>query len=698
MSKRWAKRSALLLTCVLALAAPGVTAPVKAADATIRVALFIDTGKGYRGVVPTVTLTSDSGLDVKLAGSQGTTALPVGNPHAARFRVDEFTVLAAETADLGDARRVAQQLSQQKLDVSILSEPIGGNQRYEVVSGSFATYDAAQTQADTIAQKTGKPVRVKGPYHLEAGRFASLKEANHWENAFEGSGLTAHTVLVPNGKNISYAVWLGDETSKQALDKIRSTASSLYPDFSYKQPAADAYAIVQQEVQAGGNGGDVIPRYTFSPKAKLIVQAKGGGGVPVVGVEERDHRKYRGQIELSSYNGHLTVVNELPLDQYLYGVVGTEMATGWPLEALKAQAVLARTLAVGQGNKYGVANVSDTVYEQAYYGFTREAADIRQAVDETAGEVIRYHGKLTESLFYSNAGGMTADGIEAWGNPVPYLKPVESDDSYPATVAKTWYRVALSDGTIGYVRSDLVDLAPDKNPIGLATGTINTDNVNFRIGPSTSYHRAILSLPIGTPVTILASEPEENAYRWLRGPYTGQEMAAMINASQQRNKGAMLSGPVQSLTVTQTGPSGRVLAMEADGTPIAVSSPDGFRAVFRQGENSLRSTKFTVEQMGAYTVLGAGGQESVFPQAGFGLKVMGAGVGPREANGTGDQFLISDGQTLRVASKQPMFVIRGYGFGHGLGLSQFGAKAMAEQGYDYKQILQHYYQDVTIGP
>ncbi|MCK9912312.1 SpoIID/LytB domain-containing protein, partial [Microbacteriaceae bacterium K1510] len=83
-------------------------------------------------------------------------------------------------------------------------------------------------------------------------------------------------------------------------------------------------------------------------------------------VEEREQRKYRGTIELSSYKSHLAVINELPLEQYLYGVVGSEMVAGWPLEALKTQAVLSRTRAVNQGNKYGIANLSDTVLEQAY--------------------------------------------------------------------------------------------------------------------------------------------------------------------------------------------------------------------------------------------------------------------------------------------------------------------------------------------
>ncbi len=691
MNKRlWGRRTLLAVT-LLTLTFSSIEASASAAQKNIRVALFIDTGQGYRNTVPALTLTSEKGFTLTLTGKQGTTSLPDVDEETLRFRVDEFQLMVAETGNLNEAQRVAQQLGQRKIDAEILAE---GHNLYRVISGSYDTYQLAAAQAKTVAQITGRNPLVKGPYRLEMDRFKSLKDARKWEEAFEESGISAYTVLLGDGKKESYAVWIGDGITEESLSNLEATASSLFPDFSYRQPSASSYVLVKREVVAGS--GETVDNYTFSPQAKLTV-APQRGGTPLIGVEEREGRRYRGEMELSDYKGKLTLVNELPVDQYLYGVVGSEMASGWPLEALKAQAVLARTRALAQNNKYGIAQVSDTVLEQAYFGYDKESADVRKAVDKTEGEVLTYRGKLIDALFYSNAGGMTADGSEVWGNKVPYLRPVESDDAYPAMSANLWYLVALQDGTLGYVRNDFITLNGETNALGLQIGEVNTHNLNFRSGPSTIYHKAILSLPLKTEVTIIKQEPEENAFAWTRGPYTASEITSMINSSQKLNKGPTFKDPIEKLEVTKRGPSGRVLEIEADGKELKVSSPDSYRSVFKQGESGLRSTKFEIEEMGTYTVLGANDKKSSYPRTGRELYAKGVEREISTANGFADSFLILDGQgSVRVATKEQMYLIRGNGFGHGLGLSQYGAKAMAEQGYDYREILQHYYQDINI--
>lgn len=695
MRKRW--KVFILAASMLSLSIPCSNGPVDAAGKNIRVALFIDNGQGYRGVVPSVTLSSDRGLDISLVDEEGSTGLPDISDNTVRFGVDQYYFVVRETNDLIEAQQIAQKLGQRKIDASIQLEQRGGTPVYLVVSGSYGTAQTAAGQSNAIAQATNIQPVLKGSYHLEAEQFNSLQEAQEWENAFELSGISAHTVLLPENRKTTYAVWIGDESSEEELHSVEAAAKSVFPNFSYKRPSAGSYVIMKKEAFAGGAEQNVW-KYVFSPEAKLVVSPEKGSGTPVIEVEERESRKYRGKIELSQHKGNLAVINELPLEQYLYGVVGSEMATGWPLEALKTQAVLARTKAVSQGDKYGIADVSDTVLEQAYYGYTREAEDIRDAVDETEGEVITYKGKVIVPYFYSNAGGMTADGTEVWGNPVPFAKPVESDDAAPMLAAKTWYRVALQDGSIGYIRSDFLTFTGEVNPMGLKVAATNADNLNFRAGPSTTYHRVLSTLSAGTVVTAIETEQEENAFSWTRGPYTSEEITAMINASQDRNKAARFTSPIQSLQVTQRGPSGRVLQMEADGQVIASPSPDAHRSIFRQGDSMLRSSKFEVEEMGTYTVLGAGGEQISYPSAGFELQAIGAdGSGPLPANGYSDQFLIYNGGGLwRVAAKQQAFLIRGNGFGHGLGVSQFGAKAMAEQGYDYKDILKHYYSGIKI--
>ncbi|MGA3513522.1 hypothetical protein ACE5SQ_18530, partial [Lactiplantibacillus plantarum] len=117
--------------------------------------------------------------------------------------------------------------------------------------------------------------------------------------------------------------------------------------------------------------------------------------------------------------------------------------------------------------------------------------DIRKAVDETEGEVITYKGKVAESLFYSNAGGLTADGTEVWGNEVPYIRSVMSDDTEPLEKAALWYQVSLGDGTFGFIRSDLVRETGLTNALGLKEAVVTGDGINLRSGPSTAYHRVL---------------------------------------------------------------------------------------------------------------------------------------------------------------------------------------------------------------
>ncbi|MGG1663224.1 SpoIID/LytB domain-containing protein [Brevibacillus sp. NRS-1366] len=644
MKKKWMGR--VLSVGLITVALVGGQVPVKAASDNIRVALFVDTGQGYRGVVPSVTLTTEKGMEVTLTGPGGKTELPDLKGDAARYRVDEYHLVVLETNDWNHAQQVAQQMSQRKYEGSIQVAGRNGQTVYQVVSGTYDTYQTATAQAKTVSQATGQKPIVKGPFRMEAGQFKSLNEAQKWQAAFEQKGIPAYPVILSDGGKANYAVWIGDEVSYDAASALARKAIVSFPGFSYQPPASQSYVVLKQD--AYGSPDETIWKYVFSPQAKLTARANKAGSESLIRVVERDQRMYRGEMELSEYNGHLTLVNELPMDDYLYGVVGSEMAPDWPVEALKTQAVLSRTRAVWQGNKYGIANVSDTVIEQAYYGIAKESDVVREAVDETRGEIIYYQGKPVESLFYSNAGGMTADGTEVWGNPVPYLRSVMSDDTYPMERANLWYRVMSSDGTTGYVRNDLVTDTGKKNAKGQRVAVISSENTNLRSGPSTTYHRVLSTLPSGAEVAVISEEAEENAYSWTRGPYTPAELAVMINASQDKYKAPRISGNVVSLKVTARGPSGRVIAMEANGTPIAASSPDAFRSIFQQGSTPLRSTKFDVE------------------------------------------IIQSDKQMT------PLFLFRGTGYGHGLGVSQYGARAMAENGYDYEQILQHYYQDVTI--
>ena len=133
---------------------------------------------------------------------------------------------------------------------------------------------------------------------------------------------------------------------------------------------------------------------------------------------------YRGRIEISAGAGGIDVVNIINLEEYLYGVVPSEMPSDWPKEALCAQAVAARTEAmskIGRHRDEGF-DFCSGVHCQSYGGAEREKEATNRAVDETRGLIAFYQGKPADFIYSSNCGGHTQDNIFGSAEPVYYLK------------------------------------------------------------------------------------------------------------------------------------------------------------------------------------------------------------------------------------------------------------------------------------
>jgi stage II sporulation protein D len=137
-------------------------------------------------------------------------------------------------------------------------------------------------------------------------------------------------------------------------------------------------------------------------------------------------RAYRGQILVDVSGKRLRAINALPLEQYLYGVVTAEMPSAWLPAALEAQAVAARSYALANRKTAGPFDVFADGRSQAYLGVSAESVAGRQAVDETAGEVLLYDGNVADTLFSSSTGGWTQSAADAFGPPGrPYLVSVK---------------------------------------------------------------------------------------------------------------------------------------------------------------------------------------------------------------------------------------------------------------------------------
>jgi stage II sporulation protein D len=137
---------------------------------------------------------------------------------------------------------------------------------------------------------------------------------------------------------------------------------------------------------------------------------------------------YHGTIELRpSAGGGLTVVNALSLDSYVQGVVPGEMPSGFHPEALKAQAVAARSYALTTDKGGDVFDQYPDTRSQVYRGVNAETSKTNTAVSETAGEVVKYDGKVAVTYFFSTSGGHTenVENVFYGGQPAPYLKGVD---------------------------------------------------------------------------------------------------------------------------------------------------------------------------------------------------------------------------------------------------------------------------------
>lgn len=150
---------------------------------------------------------------------------------------------------------------------------------------------------------------------------------------------------------------------------------------------------------------------------------------------------YRGIIMIQNKNGKLTVINNVPLEDYIKGVVPSEMPSSWATEAHKAQAIAARSYALanlGKRARYGY-DLKDTPEDQAYGGASRETPDTNYAVDETKGIVLTYNMKIINAYYSASAGGQT--NVNSWGASLPYLRSVPSFDD---NVKKNGHGVGMS--------------------------------------------------------------------------------------------------------------------------------------------------------------------------------------------------------------------------------------------------------------
>lgn len=354
-------------------------------------------------------------------------------------------------------------------------------------------------------------------------------------------------------------------------------------------------------------------------------------------------KPYRGRLRLVSHQNGFSVVNVLDVESYLRGVLKIEVNPAWPMEALKAQAVIARTYALRQAGRHGAEgfDLCATTHCQVYRGMAAEDPKLDRAIAETRGIVVIFGSELAQTYYFADGAGWTADVSSVWGGKTPYL-------------------------------------------------TCRPEPV-----------------PYETPHS-----------RW-RASLTQEALQKIMNTLRQP------VGSILEIRALQRDAGNRVTLLEVRGTSgNATIKGHSFRMA--AGSNLIRSTLFEVSPAFGSTFFNPPEKPVPGPAAPPGTP----GEDPlvvltRQGAFTSDELMdmllhpekktdylkkaLSKGETKASVplpapapsapfpgTVPPAFEFQGKGWGHGVGLSQWGAKALAENGWKFEAILGHYFPGTTL--
>ena len=490
-------------------------------------------------------------------------------------------------------------------------------------------YDSTQgknTYSSSVVSNT-----VVGCYHIQVpGSFSGYEEAA--AAAESHGGFVAWINGAYQVRVGAYASRSGAESALAGIEGGTIVGTSVY-----------GMSVVRTGT------GQVLFQYDEGESGRLAVQPD------VTGVGETrtwfSGYKYRGGFQYHRRSGgNLTVVNVLPLEDYVNGVVCYEMGREWPLEALKAQALCARTYVIknlGKHDSYGF-DICPSASCQAYHGMGKGTGDgpsevSMRAVDETAGMVIRYNGKLTETAYSSSFGGASEDANYIWGTNTetehPYLRGVV--DPYEADANSINSR---SSWTVSYTASELTKKLQSN---GLGTGT-SVDHLALTYSDKGNVVQAVVYWTNGQSNTISASN--------IRSRFGVNSIRFTVN-------GATPGG--------------------TDPFPQTPASPDIF--VNGTGKLDTLDGKYVISGTGSVSVLDG----TAYAISGTGSISEVGGGGTVSAVPTGSGTVTVSGST---------YVFSGGGWGHQVGMSQFGAYAMANRGFQYDEILKFYFPGIQIEP
>ena len=417
------------------------------------------------------------------------------------------------------------------------------------------------------------------------------------------------------------------------LDQIEANISG---DGTFKIYNLKSNVLVSEERNKGikllprDQGIEILGKGVYSGPIEIIPV----GNTKIIVMFNGQKYHYRGKIEIDidKEDKKLNVINIIGIEEYLYGVLKKEISPHWPAEALKAQAVAARTFAIFNMNKYidqGY-NICASTNSQAYGGVNHEDPLTNKAVDETRGIIMVYKGEPINAVYHSDSGGYTESSENVWGSFLPYLRSVKSKfEEKVSPPHHTWsYSVSEKDLTEklqkqGHKINTIVSIEADKK-----SETGRTSELIF-----TADNNKIISM-------------KTNDFRSLVG-------ADLIRST--------------------------LFNIEIIGKELNIQEDIEDRKEIKDKEEQKESIKEILEQKKNWTIKEL-------------LELMKRNKEER-AEGMEEKVLKAE---IMKSKTPLTFIFSGSGNGHGVGMSQWGAYGMTLQGSRYQDILKYYYQGIDI--
>ena len=392
----------------------------------------------------------------------------------------------------------------------------------------------------------------------------------------------------------------------------------------------------------------------------------------------RDGRAYRGSFIIKKTQNGFKISNLIDLEQYLRGVVRSEMDTRGPAEAVKAQCVLARTYAAATSGKHGDDDLCDSYHCQVYKGVAGEDPVADRMLEETAGLILRWSGAPASVYYHSDSGGMVTSSAAVWGGAIPYLIPKPEPVAYkgPNTLWELSLPISSVESALsaaGVYTGSIKVLRPTKRD---ASGRLLKLEIEGTSGKKEITGYAFRNI-IG-PGRIKSTLFEFGT----RSPYAAEPLkrttspsAAFPNAAPET---AMPAGTKIDLTGMPDDKEEKVVWLTK-------------KSVFTTLE--LMEILSKPDEIDRYIETGTARAEGRLPMP----QPASPGNGTRASGMTeSPEFDFTANLSMTPASGS-VVTIYGRGAGHGVGLSQRGAMAMAERGWTFERILLYYFPGTTLG-